>query len=161
MGFSGVQISALQAGHSFTRDQEKRLPAASRRNRPREASAPTRRSAGGRHHAVATDLRQLAHEAAPVLTKVAAQLADPRRRNPKHAGHTSGRFTTGQCLGELPITRRQRLEPIRKIDPRFRDFRRARRPVFDQSLAPLSGPLIEPVEAFDCESLRHTPHEVT
>jgi hypothetical protein len=52
---------------------------------PGEASTPTRRSARGRHHTVATDLRQLPHDPVPVHTKLQAQLADPRRGNPEHA----------------------------------------------------------------------------
>jgi hypothetical protein len=61
----------------------------------REASTLTRRLARSRHHTVATDLRQLAHEPVPVLTKVAAQLADPRRGYPEHAGDAAVSAATG------------------------------------------------------------------
>lgn len=50
----------------------------------------------------------------------------------------------------------KRTSVSRRSSPRCGSVRRACCSVLDQSVSPLPGPLIEPIEPLDCDSLRHT-----
>ena len=77
-------------------------------------------------------------EPPPAIPQLTPQLTDPSGGQLKQPGDRAGVFARRQNMGHAPITRRERFEPIPKINPQRGQVRRGRMAVLDEGHFPVA-----------------------